>query len=56
MKIKEINKGVIFRSVSNVILNAAGCKTVTARAPVILYGISQSNDSTISLYNKKKKL
>lgn len=46
-------KGLKFNSESNVILNAAGHKTVTARAPVTLCGISQSNDLSISLPNKK---
>lgn len=46
-------KGLKLNSESNVILNAAGCKAVTARAPVTLCGISQSNDLGISLANKK---
>lgn len=46
-------KGLKLNSESNVILNAAGHKTVTARAPVTLCGIRQSNDLSISLPNKK---
>lgn len=46
-------KGLKFNSESNVIFNAAGHKTVTARAPVTLCGISQSNDLSISLPNRK---